>query len=283
MKATLTKTLRRLCDVEVNEMLCIGFPRVEKMKTLIVGSGKVGATLLNLLPISEAYATTTSAEKHESDSRLLLLDALDANSFKQLVEQIEPDCIVLGVAPNQSGMEDSDYRMFFLKVAFNAVASLNGTQHLIYLGSSALYGNHGGALVDETSLALATTVRGSTQNAAQQIVLGYARSTVLRLGGLCSQPGRALVLPKYTAPSFGTAERTLNFTNIEDAAGAALFTIEQGEAMYGAYNVSKINLKAAQLMPNVTQWLGGSNEWTESDFVLSSALIESKGFRFKHL
>jgi nucleoside-diphosphate-sugar epimerase len=249
---------------------------------LILGSGKVGAALLELLPT--ALATTTNQAKAAANSRLVLLDALDAEAVKQTIATLKPKAVVMAMAPG-GRMTAAAYQSFFLTVTDNLIAALSGAEHLVYLGSGALYGNHKGAVVNEDAPALATFNRGVTQALAQTKAMSYKKTTLLRLGGLYDPENSALGFAGYSGPFGGEAGRMVNFTHIEDAARAVVFAIEQeerAEEMLGVYNLANLSIKAEALMPLVSQWTGEISDWTESNFVLSCQRILAKGFSLKH-
>jgi nucleoside-diphosphate-sugar epimerase len=246
---------------------------------LILGSGKVGTALLELLPT--ALATTTNQAKAVANSRLVLLDALDAEAVKQTIATLKPKAVVMAMAPG-GRMTAEAYQSFFLTVTSNLIAALSGAEHLVYLGSGALYGNHKGAVVNEDAQALATFNRGVTQALAQAKAMSYNKTTLLRLGGLYDFENSALGFASFDGPFGGEAGRMVNFTHIEDAARAVVFAIEKEEEMLGVYNLANLSIKAEVLMPLVSQWTGQINDWTESNFVLSCDRILAKGFSLKH-
>jgi nucleoside-diphosphate-sugar epimerase len=246
---------------------------------LILGSGKVGAALMELLPT--ALATTTNQTKAAANTRLILLNALDAEAVKQKIVTLKPKAVVMAMAPGER-MTAEAYQSFFLTITSNLVAALSGAEHLVYLGSGALYGNHNGAVVNEDSQALATFNRGVTQALVQTKATSYKKTTLLRLGALYDPENSALGFASYSGPFGGEAGRIVNFTHIEDATRAVVFAIEQSEQMFGIYNLANLGIKAETLMPLVSQWTGEISDWTESNFVLSCDRIFAKGFSLKH-
>lgn len=249
-------------------------------RVLIIGSGKVGGQLLHLLP--QAKATTTSLAKAEkSGGRLIALNALDLEAVQRVMAEEQPEVVVMAMAPSKV-LTNELYRRFFVDSIINIAAALDGTQQLIYLGSSALYGNHRGAVVTEDSQPLAKFNRGVTQGLAQVIATYHSKTTVLRIGGLYSEQYGVLGHKDFLGPCDEEAGRVMNFTHIEDAARAVVFAIEQPEKMLGVFNLANVGVRASELMTLVTHWTGETRDWTESNFTLSSARIISKGFSPKH-
>ncbi len=110
-------------------------------------------------------------------------------------------------------------------------------RHIIFTGSTSVYGQTDGSLVDETSPAEPTVETGKVLLEAESVALAY-RGCVLRLAGLYG-PGRSVLLRKYrdgTATLDGDGSRWINQIHRDDAARAILHA--GANNLSGIYNVS---------------------------------------------
>lgn len=252
------------------------------MKVLIIGSGHVGAPLLSALCAKgvDAWATTTSKAKLPSNDRLLLLDASNASQVMDVIAGVNPDFVVSALAPTRQ-MAPEQYRSFFTGTTSNIIAALDGDeQQLVYLGSSAPYGDHGGAVVDEFSDLKARSMRGITQRMCQEMVLKYGLPTILRFGGLYNENMSTLLLRQKTDPSAGSKDRVINWTHTEDAVNGVIHVIEQG--LTGVFNLASLSITAGDLMPRVSVWTGEVKDWNETNCAMSVDKIKAAGFTPSH-
>jgi nucleoside-diphosphate-sugar epimerase len=147
----------------------------------------------------------------------------------------EAEAVLISIAP---GSEDPVLKRFA-----GAIGAIRRLRAIVYLSTIGVYGDHGGAWVDETSQTSPGSERGRARLAAEQQwrALGASMSIpvhLLRLAGIYG-PGRNLLI-KLRA---GEARRivkpgqTFNRTHVEDIAQAIALTLAAA-GQGGVWNVA---------------------------------------------
>jgi nucleoside-diphosphate-sugar epimerase len=105
-------------------------------------------------------------------------------------------------------------------------------QWVAYLSSTGVYGDHGGAWIDENASLLCTDAKSKARVRAEQAFSAYD-AVVLRLGGIYG-PGRSLLdAQRRAAP---TSEKPVNRIHVDDIAGA-LIALADRDVRSETYNV----------------------------------------------
>lgn len=191
------------------------------MRILCFGLGYSALHFLEGQPSLEASGTVRDADK----ARALAQDGVAAAVFDgaQVDAAIAPrlaaaEAILISIAP---GAEDPVLARF--SGAIRAAGSLRA---VVYLSTIGVYGDHGGAWVDETSAAAPRSERGRARLAAeaQWRALGEAAGVpvhILRLAGIYG-PGRNLLLKLREGGARRIAKpgQIFNRAHVEDIAQA---------------------------------------------------------------
>ena len=147
------------------------------------------------------------------------------------------DALVDCVSSGRGGGVEA-YRRVYLEGARNLRAAFRA-ERFVYTGSTSVYAQVDGAVVDEDSPAEPDRETGRILRETEAVVLAAAGGVVARLAGIYG-PGRSNLLRKFLAGEAvveGDGGRWLNQIHRDDAA-AALFRLAHSDAPPGIYNVA---------------------------------------------
>lgn len=224
---------------------------------VILGCGYVGTKVAQLWQSTLTVTATTTTPARVADleaiaHRVVIWRGDDASALRSLLQ--DQDIVLLSV-----GARYGSYAETYLKTAETLVAALQHTpsvRQVIYTGSYAVYGDRGGAWVDETTPVAPTNENGEILAATEQVLLNAAsehlKICVFRLGGIYG-PDRELVrifgrVAGTTRP--GNGEDAANWVHLDDIVGAIDFARQQG--LNGIYNlVGTVPLTSQELLDKV--------------------------------
>lgn len=136
------------------------------------------------------------------------------------------------------------------------MAETKGADRFIYLSSTSVYGDHGGAWVDEETAAEPTAPNGKMREDIERFVLDDDRSidtNVARLVGIYG-PGRTLF--KYIESGryqlVDGGEKPTNRVHVDDIVRSVLTMIDEAPSGTRLYNVSDGNPKT---VAHVVEWM----------------------------
>lgn len=147
------------------------------------------------------------------------------------------DALVDCVSSGRGGGPEA-YRRVYLEGARNLRAAFRAVR-FVYTGSTSVYAQLDGSVVDESSPAEPDRETGRILLETEAVVLSAPGGVVARLAGIYG-PGRSNLLRKFLAGEAvieGDGGRWLNQIH-RDAAAAALFRLAQPDAPPGVYNVA---------------------------------------------
>jgi len=155
-----------------NEMKKLGQPRL-----LIVGCGDIGMRLLPLVRDRfRVFAVTTQASRQQAlraAGAIALLADLDRPATLWRLARLAPTIVHLA-PPQPEGRQDRRTR--------NLTAILPERATLVYVSTSGVYGDCGGAWIDETHPARPCHARAWRRRDAEQVLRAWARRSGSRLG-----------------------------------------------------------------------------------------------------
>ena len=216
-------------------------------RVLIVGCGFVGEATANLF-YANGWEVTGWTHSEESAARLNVEkpysvtahDITDANHVFSAAQQFpggnKPDALVDCVSTGRGGGPEQ-YRRVYLDGARHLTAAFRPTR-FVYTGSTSVYAQTNGEMVDEKSLTLPDRETGRILLETEATVLAAPGGMVARLAGIYG-PGRSVLLKKFLAGEAiieGDGSRWLNQIHRDDAA-TALFHLAQADSPPGVYNI----------------------------------------------
>jgi nucleoside-diphosphate-sugar epimerase len=207
----------------------------------IAGCGDIG---LRIAAISQAHGlrVTGLVSRRESSARLQAADVMpvvaDLDAQVPALPDLRDATVFYLAPPARQGDDDARLRNF--------LQALRSARVLVYLSTSAVYGDCGGAWVDETAAVNPGSARGRRRAAAETHALAWGQAQgmpvkILRVPGIYG-PGRLPVerLQRGLPVLHEADSPWTNRIHADDLAQAAVLIAGHGEPA-AAYNVSDGN------------------------------------------
>ena len=202
-------------------------------RVLVAGAGDLGTRVADTLRSHGCEVTAIARRPRPGQQSLLALDltqALDARIEDRY------DLLLHCLAP--SDRSEAGYRAVYVDALRHLLQALPGLTRVAFVSSTAVYGDHGGELVDEDSRCRPQRFNGQVLLAAEHLAVHSGREAlVLRLGGIYG-PGRDSLLRRLGSgeplavsdpPAFG------NRIHVEDATAAIVHLLLRGDR--GIFNL----------------------------------------------
>lgn len=186
---------------------------------VVIGAGDLGSRVAQL-----------RAAKGEQvfALRRQVLDARDSNGVNWLAADLAsgagldalptaPDAVVVAVAPDERS--ETAYRALYVDGVARALERFTGLPRLVFVSSTAVYGEDAGAWIDEDTASVPPAFNGRVLLAAETSAARFAtHATALRLSGLYG-PGRDFLRRSALQASAGRRHWS-NRIHVADAAAA---------------------------------------------------------------
>ena len=229
------------------------------LHVLVTGaSGFVGRHVCTALKASGVRLSCLSRNLPEDAAEHYALDLLDAETVRQLLADLRPDCVIHLAASRDGGTEPSGFRVTFdsnVRSAWNVIEgcqALPDFKRFVFLGSFDEYGRAEPPYV-ETQQAQPTSAYGLSKLAITQVLLGlyanYAFPAVVLRPTVIYGPGQgdnmflpALIRTLLAGQTYAMTrgEQTRDFLYVGDVVTAVLKTVQADASIDG----SVINLGA---------------------------------------
>lgn len=195
-------------------------------RALVVGCGYVGTSLAHSLVRNgwDVWGLRRRAERLPDPIRAVRADVSRPESLREGGLPLGLDLVVYAVSADES--TESAYRTAYVGGLRNVLECLadggGGPERLIFVSSTAVYGQEGGEWVDEDAPTEPAGFRGRILLEAESVAREWnGRATVLRLGGIYG-PGRTRLVDRVRSgearcPS--NPPRYANRIHRDDAAG----------------------------------------------------------------
>lgn len=234
-------------------------PDTQAQRVLVAGCGDVGTRVARLMHDSGAkvWGLRRSDAALPDGITSLQADLADADSLRHL-----PECIdQLVYLPSPDTRDRATYRQVFVQGLHNLLHALDKRrlQRIVFVSSSAVYGDHGGAWVDEATPAAPLGFNGEVLREAEQWLAECDQpATVLRLAGLYG-PGRTGLFDRLRsgrtrvrrAPPFWS-----NRIHVEDAAATIVHILALPDPAALYLGVDDTPLPIAELYGAIANGLG---------------------------
>ncbi|HAA32037.1 MAG TPA: NAD(P)-dependent oxidoreductase [Cyanobacteria bacterium UBA8553] len=267
------------------------------MNIAIVGCGYVGKAIARYwrqeLGVVVTATTTTQdrvAELSAIAQRVVVVKGNDPEGLQSVLQNQQTVLLSVG-ATSAHGYEEA-----YLQTAQTLVSVLKQAptvRQLIYTGSYSVYGDQGGAWVDESSPVAPATPNGQILAQTEQVLLSASSQNlnvcILRLGGIYG-PGRELVrifgrVAGTTRP--GDGSDVTNWVHLDDIVGAIEFARQH--RLQGIYNlVNDAYLTSFELLDQVFEqhdlpkviWDDSSKSARPYNARVSNQKVKDAGYQF---
>ncbi|MEI9422493.1 SDR family oxidoreductase [Mesorhizobium sp. Cs1299R1N1] len=243
------------------------------------------------------FGTTRSEEKFEALRQAgidpLLFDGKLTGDIGEALEKTTH--LVISIAPEEAGDP-------VLNAAREAIAGVPDLKWIGYLSTVGVYGDHGGAWVDETAACRPVSKRSTMRGEAEQDWLKLGEDidrpvAILRLSGIYGPGRNALVnLENGTARRLVKPDQVFNRIHCDDISGAlwhliggntgGIFNVTDDEpappqdvvayaaSLMGVAPPPEIPFETAQLSPMARSFYGENKR-------VANAAIKAAGYRFR--
>jgi nucleoside-diphosphate-sugar epimerase len=249
----------------------------QQEKLLILGCGDIGQRLAQCLP-QDAYEVTGLRRNPPEDLPFLRYQACDVTNAEELAEVLKQGFAVIVISMTPSERSDSGYERAYVKTCRNLVGIL-GTQSLkprllIFVSSTAVYGQLDGGWVDESSPTEPEGFSGQRLLEAEGIIQnsGYP-NTIVRFSGIYG-PNRNRLIEQVKQKRASASTHFTNRIHADDCARSLAHLIElsrKGEKLHSVYLATD---SAPAPMLEVVTWLAKQMGVTE---FLSEAATNERG------
>lgn len=202
-------------------------------KLLIIGCGDIGQRLAQQLT-PHGYDITGLRRRACSDLPYLCYRQCDVTQAGQLAPILAEgfDLIVISMTPAERS--DAGYQQAYVESCQQLIAGLEQQSYkprlILFVSSTAVYGQSDGSWVDETSPTLPEGFSGKRLLEAEQVLLksGY-HSSMVRFSGIYG-PGRNRLIEQVINQRASASPHYTNRIQVEDCAGVLAHLIEVAKA-----------------------------------------------------
>lgn len=267
------------------------------MNIAIIGCGYIGLALATFWKKSTHHLTVTTRSPQKAiplqpfaDS-VKILQGNDLEALQKLLQN--QDIVVLTLAADHPDTYESTY-LETAKTLKKALLHCPGVSQIIYTGSTSVYGDHAGAIVDEETTPLPTnttnTILIKTEEELLSIASPSCKVCIFRLGEIYG-PGRDLAerlrqINEAALP--GTGENITNLIHRDDIVNAIDFALNNH--LNGVFNLcNDVHIPRKELyeaictregLPSV-KWNAAKKSIHSGNKTVSNEKIKHFGYRPK--
>ncbi len=239
---------------------------LSKEQVLIVGCGDIGQRLAQCLP-HDAYEVTGLRRNPPEDLPFLRYQACDVTNAEELGEVLLQNFAVIVISMTPSERSDAGYERAYVQTCRNLVAGLSAQslkpRLVIFVSSTAVYGQMDGSWVDENSPTEPVGFSGERLLEAEAIIQnsGYT-NTIVRFSGIYG-PTRNRLIEQVKQKRASASTHFTNRIHADDCARSLAHLIEldrTGEPLQPVYLATD---SAPAPMLDVVTWLAKQMGVTE--------------------
>jgi nucleoside-diphosphate-sugar epimerase len=267
------------------------------MNIAILGCGYVGIALAAKLKDDGHHITVTTRSPEKAKSLKAIADDViiahgnNSDHLEQLLHNQE--ILIVCVAADNAASYENTY-LDTAKALVKSVPRASKLKKIIYTGSTSVYGEHNGQIVDETTPATPTSPSAQILLQTEQQLLTLQSPqrdvTIFRLGEIIG-PGREIAdrLRRMNGtPLPGTGENITNLIHVDDIVKATELALNKSlSGIFNLCNDLHITRKelydsicAQENLPPVT-WNTSQKSLHSSNKVVSTTKIKAAGLSFE--
>ncbi len=225
-------------------------------RVLIAGCGGLGVATAACLSDSVVYGLRRNPSPLPPGIRPVAADLLSGAGYDALPEAVD----TLVYAPTPSERSEDGYRAIYVQALeglLHALPHPAASLRLIYVSSTAVYGQDAGEAVDEGSATAPLGFNGRVLLEGERLAAGLVRDTsVLRLSGLYG-PGRHWLLRRARAgEALLPGEHWTNRIHLDDAAALAALLARAESVPPCVIGVDDVPATERQVLDWIAQRLG---------------------------
>ena len=201
-------------------------------RVLIAGAGDLGGRIAARLSEHGCDVWSIARRARPAEPNLLSLD------LSQPITCALPEVDWLVHCLSPAARDEAAYRATYVDSLHHLLDALPHTLRVAFVSSTAVYGDHGGAVIDESASCTPGAFNGQVLLEAERLAAASAREAlILRLGGLYG-PGREALLRRVRSGepiAIGPPPLYTNRIEIDDAAAAIAHLV--GSDARGVFNI----------------------------------------------
>ena len=247
---------------------------LSKEQVLIVGCGDIGLRLAKCLP-QDSYEVTGLRRHPPEDTPFLRYQTCDVTDPDQLAQVLKQDFAAIVISMTPSERSDSGYQQAYVQTCQNVVAGLRAlgkTSLLLFVSSTAVYGQIDGEWVDENSPTEPDSFSGKRLLEAEAVILDSEfLSTIVRFSGIYG-PGRNRLIEQVRQGKASASPHITNRIHADDCARSLAHLIQlnsKGAQLQSIYLASD---SAPTPMLEVVSWI--AEQLGVEDFLSPNATNE---------
>jgi len=238
--------------------MVINSESLSKEQVLIVGCGDIGQRLAQCLP-QDAYKVTGLRRNPPKDLPYLRYQACDATNAEELVEVLRQGFSVIVMSMTPSERSDAGYQRAYVQTCQKLVDGLGAQSFkprlLIFVSSTAVYGQMDGSWVDENSPTEPEGFSGKRLLEAETVIQNSGfTNTIVRFSGIYG-PSRNRLIEQVRQRMASASPHFTNRIHADDCARSLAHLIElnrNGEKLQPVYLATD---SAPVPMLEVVTWL----------------------------
>lgn len=261
-------------------------------RIFIVGAGYVGSRTAQLLA-ERGHAVATGRRTAAGVPGAFAMDAMRPDTFPDALR--EADCVIYTVAAD--GFSEDAYRSAYVTGLANTVAALRGARarRLITVGSTGVYGQDDGSIVDEDSPAEPRGFSGRLLLEGESVAAAAPlESTTIRFSGIYGPGRERLVRMVRSADPVSEVARAAitNRIHRDDCARALVHLVERTAVAPLYLGTDEAPTALGEILDWIAQRLGlpappsggadAGSPQRGGNKRLSSARLRAEGFAFRY-
>ena len=202
------------------------------LKLLLLGCGDIGSRVISQI---DRQLWSVAAMRRQAGKLPVGVDAFagdigDPEQLGNVLEQTRPDAVAVTLTPGE--MSDAGYRNSYVKgarVLRKVLESMSVSPQILWISSTAVYGQNSGEWVDEQSPTEPAGYRGHRLLEAEQLLLQSSLPvSVVRFSGIYG-PGRERLLNNIRAGKLASPDQPQwgNRIHSDDCAGVLVHLLDK--------------------------------------------------------
>ncbi|RYY73874.1 MAG: SDR family oxidoreductase [Gammaproteobacteria bacterium] len=247
---------------------------LSKEQVLIVGCGDIGLRLAQRLP-QDSYEVTGLRRRPPEDTSFLRYQMCDVTDASQLAKALRKEYAAIVISMTPCERSDAGYQQAYVQTCQNLLDGLRASQNsafLIFVSSTAVYGQMNGEWVDENSATEPDSFSGKRLLEAEAIIReSEFLSAVVRFSGIYG-PGRNRLIEQVRQAKASASTHITNRIHSDDCAACLAHLIKlkrNGEQLEPIYLASD---SSPTPMLEVVTWL--ATQMRVKDFLSPDAVNE---------